>query len=128
MPFNDLYQAATENNSYEGKGIRTLLPSIPYAAAIALPIPARRAFLHMLDFALLTGALTLNIADVTRYQEGDEMYLSFVADATGRTITWGTNIRAAAATLVLGVSQVGLAHAKFINAKWTIVAQVASAA
>jgi len=128
MPFNALYNLPTENNSFEAKGIRTLLPSIPYAAAIALPIPVRRAFMHMLDFALLTGALTLNATDVSQYQEGDEMYLSFVADGTGRTITWGSNIRAAAATLALTASQVGLAHAKFINSKWTIVAQVASAA
>jgi len=128
MPFNDLYNLPTENNSFEGKGIRTLLPSIPYAAAIALPIPARRAWMHMLDFAQLTGALTLNIADVTRYQEGDEMYFSFAADATSRTITWGTNIRGAvAATLVLGVSQVGLVHLKFINAKFTVLSQVVSA-
>lgn len=128
MAFNALFNVVTENNSFEGKGIRTVTPTIPYAAAIALPVPTRRAYLHMLDFAVLTGALTVNATDVTQYQEGDELWLSFISDATGRTITWGTNIRAAAATLVLGVSQVGLVHAKFINGKFTIIAQAATAA
>lgn len=128
MAFNALYNVVTENNSFEGKGIRTILPAIPYAATIALPVPTRKAFLHMLDFATLTGALTLNATDVTQYNEGDELWMSFVSDATGRTITWGTNFRAASATLVLTASQVGLAYAKFINSKWTIVSQVASAA
>jgi len=128
MPFNALYNLPTENNSYENKGIRTVSPSIPYAAAIALPIPNRRAIRHLLDFALLTGAMTLNATDVSQYQDGDELFMQFVADATGRTITWGSNIRAAAATLVLGVSQVATAEAIFINGKFTILSQVPTAA
>lgn len=128
MPFGAKFNAATENNSFEGKGIRTLSTPIPYAATIALPIPTRKAFLHMLDFATLTGALTVNATDVTQYEEGDELLMSFISDATGRTITWGTNFRAASATLVLGVSQVGLVKCIFINSKWTILSAVATAA
>ncbi len=128
--FGAFFNVATENNSFEGKGIRTLATAIPYAASIDISGSTflRKARNHELDFALLTGALTVNVTTAANFNEGDELYMSFISDATGRTITWGTNIRAAAATLVLGVSQVGLVHAKFINSKFTIIAQVASAA
>ena len=121
-------------NLFDGKGIlsgngRADYSAIPYAATIALPVPQRKAFRHYLDFALLTGAVTINATDVTQYQEGDELIMQFIADATGRTITWGTNFRTGvAATFAIGISQHGLVKATFMNGKWHIYSQTAGAA
>jgi hypothetical protein len=127
MAFTARFNNPNEGNTFANRGIRSLATALAYAATIAFPAPTRKALRHYADFALLTGALTLNFTDVTMYEEGDEMFLSFVADGTGRTVTWGTNIRAAA-NLAMTANQVGLAHLVFINSKWTVVAQAATAA
>lgn len=119
-------------NTFDGKGIksgneRSDYTAIPYAATIALPVPQRKALRHYIDFALLTGALTVNATDVTQYQEGDELIMQFVVDATGRTVTWGTNFRAGVAgTFAMTANQVGLVKAVFMNAKWHIYSQTAA--
>jgi hypothetical protein len=84
------FQDAAENNSFEGKGIRTLTPA--YAAAIA--IEPGKAFRHYVKPATLTGALTVNATDVTGYEFGDEFVFMFAADGTQRVVTWGTNFLA----------------------------------
>jgi hypothetical protein len=119
MPVLDRFSSPTDNNSYEGKGIRSSATLIPYALTIALPVPTRRAFLHFFDFADLTGALTLNAADVSQYQEGDEIVFRFRSDANARVVTWGTNIRATG-TFTVGAAStvhVGIAEARFMDGK-----------
>lgn len=123
-----------EKNSFDGEGIKSGGETadgsaIAYAATLAVPIPTRKAFVHFLDFALLTGALTLNATDVTQYREGDELRISFVVDATGRTVTWGTNFRTGvAATFAMTASQVGLVKATFLGGKWHIYSQTSGTA
>lgn len=124
MPVLDRFSAPTDNNSYEGKGIRSLGTLIAYAATIALPVPSRRAFRHFYDFADLTGALTLNAADVTQFQEGDEITFRFRSDANARVVTFGTNIRAAG-TFTVGAAStvhVGVAKAIFMDGKIQVFA------
>lgn len=122
------------NNSYEGKGLksgndRADFTPIPYAATIDPGVPSRKAFRHYYDFALLTGALTVNFASVASFDEGDEIYMQFVVDGTGRTVTWGTNIRpGVAGTFAMTANQVGLVKAMFMNGKIHILSQTAGAA
>lgn len=76
-----------------------------YAATIALT-PNAQEVRHVLG--LLTGNLAYNIAAPTMATgDGDGLIVrtSFVADGSARTITWGANITANAATLVLDASQ-----------------------
>lgn len=121
-------------NTHDGKGInsgngRADYTAIPYAATINMGKPSRKAFKHFFDFAVLTGALTINFDDVTMFEEGDEIQLNIVVDGTGRTVTWGTNVRAAvAATFAMTASQVGVVKAVFLNAKVHILSQTAGAA
>lgn len=123
-----------DKNSFDGEGIKSGSETvdgspIAYAATLALPIPSRKALRHYIDFALLVGALTVNATDVTQYREGDELIMSFVVDATGRTVTWGTNFRAGVAgTFAMTASQVGLVKATFNAGKWQIYSQTAGAA
>lgn len=126
MAFNARFLNPNEGNSFSDRGIRANA-TLAYAAAIAVPIPTRKALRHYLDFATLTGALTVNATDVTQYEDGDELYCSFISDATGRVVTWGTNIRSTG-TLTMTASQVALAKLIFINGKFTVISQVATAA
>lgn len=134
MAFLGRFANPNEANSFDGRGIksgneRSDYSAIPYAATIALPVPARKAYRHYIDFALLTGPLTVNATDVTQYNEGDELIMQFTVDATGRTVTWGTNFRAASgATFAMTASQHGLVKAVFMNSKWHIYSQTAGAA
>lgn len=83
------FQDSTENNSFEGKGVRTLTPA--YAATIALTPEA--AFRTYVQPALLTGALTLTV-DVTKAELGDEFVFMFSVDGTQRVVTFGTGFNA----------------------------------
>ena len=115
--------------SYDGRGLFSLSTAIANAATVVIPPATRKAFTYFWDFALLTQATTINATDVTQYQEGDEIVMQFIADATGRTITWGTNIRAGvAATFVLGVSAHGVVYARFMNNKIHILSQTSGVA
>jgi hypothetical protein len=116
-------------NSYDGKGFYSLAVAIPFASTITLPVALRKALTYFWDFALLTGAVTINATDVSQYAEGDEIIFQFIADGTGRTITWGTNFRAGvAATFVLTANQHGVVYARFMNSKIHILSQTAGAA
>ena len=134
MAFGTRFFGPNEPNTFDGKGIKSgadqaLGVPIPYAATIALPVPSRKALRHYVDFALLTGALTVNATDVTQYQEGDELIMQFTVDATGRTVTWGTNFRTGVAgTFAMTASQHGMVKAVFMNSKWHIYSQTAGAA
>lgn len=116
-----------DSNTFDGKAISSNGPAIAYAATLEMPAPPRRALRHFVDFAQLTGPLTLNATNiVTRgdYEEGDEIFLLFKADGTARTITWGTLIRAGvAATFVIPINGTGCAHAIFLDGKIHILAQ-----
>lgn len=134
MGFLTRFFNPNENNNFDGQGLKSGNEqvggvAIPYAATIALPVPSRKALRHYIDFALLTGALTINATDVTQYREGDELIMQFIVDATGRTVTWGTNFRTGVAgTFAMTASQHGLVKATFMNAKWHIYSQTAGAA
>lgn len=129
MAVGTRFFSVNDPNIFDGKGLKSgsdqaLGVPIPYAATINIGIPSRKAFRHFIDIAQLTGALALNVPDVTQYSEGDELFLMVTADGTARTITWGTNIRAGvAATWVIPISGSGVAHMMFSNAKWHVVAQ-----
>lgn len=84
------FQNPNENNSFAGKGIRTLTPA--YAAAIA--ITPGKAFRHYVKPATLTGAATINATDVGQYELGDEFVFMLDADGTQRVVTFGTNFLA----------------------------------
>lgn len=124
--FSDTLKA----NAFNPQGIASYA-SIAYAASVNLPTPVQPALRHYFDFATLTGAITVNAtaAMIAQLREGDEIIMQFVSDATGRTVTWGTNIRAGvAATLVHTASQVSIVKAMYMNGKIHIYAQNAAAA
>jgi len=116
------FQNANENNSFEGKGVRSLTPA--YAAAIA--ITPGKAFRHYIKPAQLTGALTLNATDVTQYEEDDEFIFQFETDATQRIVTFGTNILASG-TITIPASKTATAIGYFQNGKIRIACREISA-
>lgn len=123
------FSLPNDPNTYDGKGFYSVSPAIASASPITLPVPLRKALTYFWDFATLTTAVTINATDVSSYKEGDEIIMQFISDATGRTITWGTNFRAGvAATFVLTASQHGLVYARFMNNKIHILSQTAGAA
>lgn len=83
------FGTATEENSFDGKGISSYEPA--YAATISLTPKA--AFRTYVKPAQLTGALTLNV-DVTNALFGDEFVFSFATDGTQRVVTFGTGVNA----------------------------------
>lgn len=74
--------------------------TIVYAAAINLTIESVNE--QDVYVGLLTGNITVNLdaAGKAKLVKGDRVNIIFNADANARTITWGTNIKAPAATLV----------------------------
>lgn len=71
-----------------------------YAATIALKLSAAQTTVKV---GLLTGALTMT-AETVRPQIGDLLSILFLADATARTVTFGTGF-APSATLVVAISK-----------------------
>lgn len=127
--FGTRFSDTNKANAFDPQGIASYA-LIAYAAAVSLPTAVQPALRHYYDFATLTGAQTINApaAMIAQLREGDELYLNIPVDATGRTVTWGTNFRAAvAATFVQGASQFGLVHAVFVNGKIHIIAQTTAA-
>lgn len=78
--------AATDNNSYEGKGLKARLQV--YASTSAWVAVA--AQLQIVYYATLTGAMTIN-ATVTDMLESSEVVFVFDTDGTQRIVTFGTN-------------------------------------
>lgn len=89
-----------------------------YIATLAVvPKEART----LIQGALLTGAQTINIGVGTSTSApfvGDVIQFLFSADATGRTVTFGTGTAPSAATLVLPASKKGYAEFMFDGAVW----------
>lgn len=78
--------------------------NVAYAATIALPT-LRAVNEQDIYFATLTGAATINAAAaIGNLVKGDRVNLIIPSDATGRTVTWGTNIKSSAATLAIAAS------------------------
>jgi hypothetical protein len=89
-----------------------------YAATINL-VPTKKR--TVVQPGVLTGALTLNIGVGSTTAPpfiGDELTVMFLADATGRTVTFGTGTAISAATLVLGVSKRGSITFVFDGVAW----------
>lgn len=127
--FGTRFSDTSKANAFDPQGIASY-SLIAYAAAVSLTTPVQPALRHYYDFATLTGAMTINApaAMIAQLREGDEIYMNIPVDATGRTVTWGTNFRAAvAATFVQGASQFGLVKAMFVNSKIHILAQTTAA-
>lgn len=78
--------ASTDNNSYEGKKLYAALQV--YAATSAWVAIA--AQLHIVYYATLTGAMTIN-ATVTDMLQSSEVMFFFDTDGTQRIVTFGTN-------------------------------------
>jgi hypothetical protein len=66
--------------------------------------------------AALTSALTIN-AVITKSQLGDRANFLFLGDATGRTVTFGTDF-IPTATLAVGASKRASASFQFDGVKW----------
>lgn len=81
------FSSATDNNSYEAKGVKAFTQA--YAATSALTLKAG-AMLQHVCYAQLTGAMTIN-ATVTNLSQFDEVVFHFNADGTNRVVTFGTN-------------------------------------
>lgn len=84
-----------------------------YAASIALKLGAARTTVKV---ATLTGALSLT-AETTRPMIGDELTVLFLADGTGRTVTFSTGF-APSATLAITASKRASATFTFDGAAW----------
>jgi len=76
-----------------------------FGAAYAIPV-LKGVNEQILYLPVLTGAVTINIANGSKVNlvAGDRVIFIIPSDATGRTVTWGTNIKAAAATLAIVAS------------------------
>jgi hypothetical protein len=129
MPVTTRFSNQNDNNLLGGLAVSSNGAAIAYAATLEMPRPPRRAVKHFVQFAQLTGALTLNATNiVTRgdYLDGDEVNLLFTCDATSRTITWGTLFRAAvAATLVIPISGSAIARCMFLDGRLHVLSQSA---
>jgi hypothetical protein len=127
MPVTTRFSNQNDNNSFGGEAISSNGAAIAYAATLEMPRPPRRALKHFVQFAQLTGALTLNATNiVTRgdYEEGDEVNICVTCDGTARTITWGTLFRpAVAATWVIPINGTGLAKCIFLDGKLHVYSQ-----
>lgn len=77
--------AATDNNSYEGKGLIAYTQA--YAATSAWV--AKEAQKQHVCYAQLTGAMTIN-ATLTSLPQFAEIVFFFDTDATQRIVTFGT--------------------------------------
>jgi hypothetical protein len=130
MSVGTRFSQPSESNAFDGMGIRSIGTALAYAATIALPNPSRKALRHYIDVADLTGATTINAADVSNLEEGDEIIFRFKNTSDARIITWGTNFRAAGTFTVgaLGVVHVGVAKAIFMDSKIHILSTSTAAA
>lgn len=91
--------------------------SLAYAATIALVCDAD---LTQVKVGTLTGALTMTAnvgSSTTPPYVGDELQIMLLADATSRTVTFGTGF-AASAALVLPISKRATASFVFDGAAW----------
>lgn len=80
--------AATDNQSFEGKG-RKALTQIYEATSI--PLFAKGAALQHFCYAELTGAMTINAATtLANLSQFDEIVFHFGTDGTQRIVTFGT--------------------------------------
>jgi hypothetical protein len=84
-----------------------------YAASIALKLNAHKTVVKP---ATLTGALSMT-AETDRPKIGDELNVLFLADGTGRTVTFSTGF-APSATLVVAASKRASATFIFDGAAW----------
>lgn len=88
-----------------------------YGATIAIVTTAEKT---KVNFAILTGALTVNIgvgSSTAAPYVGDTIKLFFTADATGRTVTFGTGF-ATTSPLVLASSATSFIEFIFNGVNW----------
>jgi hypothetical protein len=130
MSVGTRFSQASESNAFDGMGIRSIGTALAYAATIALPNPSRKALRHYIDVADLTGNTTINAADVSNFEEGDEVIFRFKSLTDARVITWGTNFRAAGTFTVgaLSATHIGVAKAVFMDSKIHILSTASAAA
>lgn len=81
--------AVTDNNTFDSKGLKATLQA--YAATSAWIGLAQQ--LHIVYYATLTGAMTIN-ATVTDMLQSSEVVFVFDTDGTQRVVTFGTNFLA----------------------------------
>ena len=85
-----------------GRALNYIYSAPAYAATITV---APNAYTTVIRPAVLTGALTIN-ATVTSCKIGDRLQFLFLSDATGRVVTFGTNLKTSG-TLTLTASKYG---------------------
>lgn len=93
------FSAVEDNNSYEGKGIKSYTQAY---AATSTPV-LKPAFKQIVAYAQLTGAMTIN-ADVTALKQWNTVVFHFSSDGTSRTVTFGTGF-VATATIAPAISK-----------------------
>lgn len=114
MSTNKRYPLATSPNEDNTARIITTQYQAPaYAATIALKL--KEAF-NIVQPATLTGALTMT-AETSRPLIGDQLVVLFLADGTGRTVTFGSGF-APSATLAITASKRASASFVFDGAAW----------
>lgn len=86
----------SENNDNTGRLLRLAESDVAYAATIAVTPNASKTYYHV---AQLTGNATIN-ATVSSCEKGDEVVFLFSADASNRTVTFGTGLNASATIVV----------------------------
>lgn len=82
------FSAVTDNNSFEGKGIKSYTEA--YGATSAWV--ARDFHVQHVCYAQLTGAMTIN-ATLTALQQFAEVVFHFGTDGTQRIVTFGTGFK-----------------------------------
>jgi hypothetical protein len=82
------FSNANDNNSYEGKGIKSYTEA--YGATSAWV--ARNYQLQHVCYAQLTGAMTIN-ATLTALEQFAEVVFHFGTDGTQRIVTFGTGFK-----------------------------------
>ena len=95
-----------------------------YAATINITTRQKRTLVQP---GQLTGALTVNVGVGSASSApfvGDELKFMFAGDASARTVTFGTGLTVASATLALSAGKKGYIEFIFDGAAWIEVSRV----
>lgn len=96
-----------------------------YAATLNL-VTKPKASHTTVKVAQLTGPATLNVATTNPYT-GDRLQILFSADASVRTVTFGTGVAVSAATQVIAASKFGSISFMFDGTVWIETARAVTA-
>jgi hypothetical protein len=102
------FNAAVDNNTFVGKGIKAYTQAYGATSALTLKAGALR---HHVCYAQLTGDMTIN-ATVTNLEQFDEVIFHFGTDGTQRVVTFGANFKSSG-TVTIPASKGAVVRAIF---------------